>query len=90
MGKHLVYIVGAFAIIVMICAVTTSTTGNKTVTQKQVVTNQVSDVQINGGGDVTTNIWDYLRSQKEDTIGASNEKSNSVTQEEPKLTIVLK
>lgn len=89
MGKHLVYIAGAFAIIVMICAITASTTGNNTVTQKQVVTNQVNDVQINGG-DVTTNIWDYLRSQKEDTIGASNDKSTSVTQEEPKLTIVLK
>lgn len=88
MGKHLVYIAGAFAIIVIICSITTSTSGNKTVSQKKVVTNQISDVQINNNNSVTTNFWDYLRSQEKDTIGASNQKNSS--QDEPKLTIVLK
>lgn len=87
MGKHLVYIAGAFAIIVIMCSMVANT-GSDSVQSKPIVTNQVSDVQIDGS-QVTTNIWDYIRSQKEnDTIGESNE--NSTTQQsETQLTIIL-
>jgi len=87
MGKHLVYIAGAFAIIVIMCSMVANT-GSNSVQSKPIVTNQVSDVQIDGS-QVTTNIWDYIRSQKEnDTIGESNE-NNTTQQSETQLTIIL-
>ncbi|MCC8069644.1 MAG: hypothetical protein LIO71_07840 [Ruminococcus sp.] len=87
MGKHLVYIAGAFAIIVIMCSMVANT-GSDSVQSKPIVTNQVSDVQIDGS-QVTTNIWDYIRSQKEnDTIGESNE-NNTTQQSETQLTIIL-
>lgn len=87
MGKHLVYIAGAFAIIVIMCSMVANT-GSDSVQSKPIVTNQVSDVQIDGS-QITTNIWDYIRSQKEnDTIGESNE-NNTTQQSETQLTIIL-
>lgn len=85
MGKHLVYIAGAFAIIIIICAITTSTGRSNYVDNKQLVTKSINDVEIDNN-DVTTNIWDYIKSQKETTIG----DSNSASTEQPKFTIVLK
>lgn len=85
MGKHLVCIVGAFAIIIIICAITTSTSRSNYVNDKQLVTKSIDDVEIDNN-DVTTNIWDYIKSQKETTIG----DSNSASTKQPEFTIVLK
>ncbi|MBS6445183.1 MAG: hypothetical protein KH373_05210 [Ruminococcus sp.] len=85
MGKHLVCIAGAFAIIIIICAITTSTSRSNYVNDKQLVTKSIDDVEIDNN-DVTTNIWDYIKSQKETTIG----DSNSASTKQPEFTIVLK
>ncbi len=94
MGKHLVYVAGAFVIIMILCAVTLSGSKKSTSTQKQVVTQKIDNVQIDDDNTVTTNIWDYIRSQQEDnTIGDSNDNSNNSNNnddDEPHLTIVLK
>ena len=85
MGKHLVYIAGAFAIIIIMCAIATSTSKSNYVSNKQVVTKTIDNIEIDNN-DVTTNIWDYIKSQKETTIG----DSNSVSTTQPEFTIVLK
>jgi len=96
MGKHLVYIAGALAIIVIICSITAATTkGNSGSSNKSIVTDTINDIKIQEGNKATTNIWDYVKSQKDkDTIGSSSEgtaqTSAQESQAEPALTIVLK
>jgi uncharacterized phosphosugar-binding protein len=85
MGKNLVYIAGAFAIVIVICAITVSgSKTSKSSSSKQIVTNAIDNIQIEGDNSVTTNIWDYLRSKESDTIGDSSQD------DEPQLTIILK
>lgn len=90
MGKHLVYIAGAFTIIIIICSIVAVTTNKSSYTNnKRVPNNTINDISINKDDvTVTTDIWDYIRSRDENTIGDSSNSNNN--DNEPKLTIVLK
>lgn len=85
MEKYIVYVAGAFAVIVIVCALampSASSKSNTSTTQTQVA----PSIQI-GTADVTTNIWDYIRSKNTTTIGDSN--GSNTNSDEPTLTIVL-
>lgn len=90
MGKHLVYITGAFTIIIIICSIVAGTTGKSSYNNEKVPSNtqSINDISIDKDDiAVTTDIWDYIRSRDDSTIGDS---SDNHIDSEPKLTIVLK
>lgn len=90
MGKHLVYITGAFTIIIIICSIVMVTMDKSSYNDEKVPNNiqSINDISIDKDNiTVTTDIWDYIRSHNESTIGDS---SNNHIDSEPKLTIVLK
>lgn len=89
MQKGVVYMAIILAIIVIFCAISSS--GIKKSSNQSVVTNAISNIEIQDK-QVTTNIWDYIHNQQEKntTLGQSDgdaEVSSNDTQSD--LTIIV-
>ncbi len=87
MGKHLIYIMIALVIVVVMWSIASVGTKKSSIANREIVTNTNITVDATN---ITTNVWDYLNSKKNTTVGSSDgEPEVTKPPKDPDLTITI-